>query len=110
MAVAAANEGVGLFEQQLAAYTALGGRIKYKHCVTELTKSGDTIDGVLVNGDKHEADAVILASGGFEANEEMRVEFIGDKWKGAKVRGSPNNTGDGIRMALENGAMKHGLY
>jgi len=40
----------------------------------------------------------------------MRVEFIGDKWKGAKVRGTPNNTGDGIRMALENGAMKHGLY
>ena len=110
LAVAAANEGVGLFEQQLAAYTALGGRIKYNHCVTELTKSGDTIDGVLVNGDKHEADAVILASGGFEANEEMRVEFIGDKWKGAKVRGTPNNTGDGIRMALENGAMKHGLY
>ena len=36
------------------------------------TKSGDKIDGVLVNGDKHEADAVIIASGGFEANEEMR--------------------------------------
>ena len=110
LAVAAANEGVGLFEQQLAAYTKLGGRIKYNHCVTGLTKSGDKIDGVLVNGDKHEADAVIIASGGFEANEEMRVEFIGDKWKGAKVRGTPNNTGDGIRMALENGAMKHGLY
>ena len=28
----------------------------------------------------------------------------------AKVRGTPNNTGDGLKMALEIGATKHGLY
>ena len=31
-------------------------------------------------------------------------------WLKAKVRGTPHNTGDGLNMALEIGAKKHGLY
>ena len=32
------------------------------------------------------ADAVVLASGGFEANKEMRSKYLGDHWGVAKVR------------------------
>lgn len=52
--------------------------------------------------------AVVLASGGFEADAEMRRLHLGQEWAAAKVRGTPYNTGDGIRLALEAGAAKAG--
>lgn len=54
--------------------------------------------------------AVILASGGFEANTEWRTRYLGPGWDLAKVRGTPLNTGDGIRMALEVGANAAGNW
>ena len=54
--------------------------------------------------------AVILASGGFEANTELRKQYIGEDWGMAKVRGTPNNTGDGLMMAFSAGAIKHGFF
>ena len=52
--------------------------------------------------------AVVLACGGFEANAEMRAAHLGPRWKPVKVRGTPFNTGDGIRMALAAGAQPYG--
>jgi tricarballylate dehydrogenase len=48
--------------------------------------------------------AVILAAGGFQANPEMVTRYIGPGGNNLVLRGSPYNTGDGIRMALEVGA------
>ena len=56
------------------------------------------------------ADAVVLACGGFEANPEMRTRYLGPGWELAKVRGTRYNTGDGINMALDAGAMSHGHW
>lgn len=56
------------------------------------------------------AKAVVLACGGFEANTEMRTRYLGPGWDVAKVRGSRFNTGAGITMALEIGAMSYGNY
>jgi tricarballylate dehydrogenase len=56
------------------------------------------------------ARAVVLASGGFEANPEMRTRYLGPNWELARVRGTPYNTGDGIRMALEIGALPWGHW
>ena len=52
----------------------------------------------------------MLASGGFEANAEARARYLGPGWDLAKVRGTRFNTGDGIRMALEIGAMPYGNW
>ena len=57
-----------------------------------------------------EADGVVLASGGFEANGDWRRRHLGEGWEEAKVRGSRFNTGDGIRMALEAGAGRAGQW
>lgn len=54
------------------------------------------------------AKAVVLASGGFEANAEMRARYLGPHWDDVYNRGVPYNTGDGLRMALEIGAMPYG--
>src|SRR2546428_9194919 len=56
------------------------------------------------------ARAVVLASGGFEANTEMRTRYLGRNWELARVRGTPYNTGDGIRMALDIGALPWGHW
>jgi tricarballylate dehydrogenase len=53
---------------------------------------------------------VVLACGGFEANPEMRVKYLGSHWESAKVRGSRYNTGDGHRVALDVGAAPAGQW
>src|SRR5258708_19412589 len=54
--------------------------------------------------------SVVVACGGFESNAEWRTRYLGPGWDLAKVRGTRFNTGDGIRMALEIGAMSYGNW
>ena len=56
------------------------------------------------------AKGVVLAAGGFQANTEMRTRYLGPLWELAKIRGTRFNTGDGIRMALDIGAMPTGNW
>ena len=53
---------------------------------------------------------VVLGCGGFEANVQMRTQHIGPLVGAAKVRGTPYNQGDGLRMALAIGAMPWGQW
>ncbi len=52
--------------------------------------------------------ALVLATGGFNANLAWRTQYLGPGWDLAKVRGTRYSTGDGIRMAMEAGAVAHG--
>ena len=110
LTLAAENEGVGLFDMELAAFERLGGTIRYDSAVTGLLRDGDRVTGVRVGDEEIAADAVILACGGFEANDDLRRKYIGADWDKAKVRGTPHNTGDGLLMALEAGAQEYGLF
>ena len=56
------------------------------------------------------AKAVVLACGGFEANAEMRARYLGVGWDTVHVRGVPFNTGDGLRMAMDVGALPYGSW
>ncbi|MEO0487421.1 MAG: FAD-dependent tricarballylate dehydrogenase TcuA [Pseudomonadota bacterium] len=110
LTLAADNEGVGLFEMERAAFERMGGRIRYEAGVTELVQDGDRVTGVKIGDEVLPADAVILACGGFEASEELRASHIGPDWSVAKVRGTPMNTGDGLRMAYALGAQAYGKF
>lgn len=110
LTLAAENEGVGLFDMELAAVTRMGGTVRYNSAVTGLIMDGGRVTGVRVGDEEVMADAVILASGGFEANDDMRIKHMGPNWKAAKVRGTPHNTGDGLRMATDIGAAEYGLF
>jgi tricarballylate dehydrogenase len=65
-------------------------------------RAGKTVDVM--------AKCVVLAAGGFQANAEMRTRYLGPGWELAKIRGTRFNTGDGIRMALDVGAMPTGNW
>ena len=110
LALSAANEGIGLFEQEKDAFLRLGGEILYDTEVTSISSSSGRIDGVYAGENFFPGDAVILATGGFEADEEMRAKYVGENWRKAKVRGTPHNTGDGLRMAFSLGAQMYGVY
>lgn len=107
--------GPGLVEALVAAANAAGVEIRYGARATELL-TGETgaIHGVRIRQNRLVSDvyakAVVLASGGFEANAEWRARYLGPGWDLAKVRGSRFNTGDGLRMALDAGAMPYGNW
>ena len=50
------------------------------------------------------ARAIILSTGGFAADKELVKQYIGAHADRCKLRGSKQDTGDGLRMALEAGA------
>jgi 3-oxosteroid 1-dehydrogenase len=52
--------------------------------------------------------AVILTTGGFEYDEELKKAFI-PGWKWVFI-GNPANTGDGVRMAMDSGALLGHMY
>lgn len=54
--------------------------------------------------------AVVLACGSFESNPEMRAQHLGPEWETVKLRGVPYNTGAGLTMGLESGALPYGSW
>ena len=111
LTLAAENEGVGLFDMELAAFERLGGQVRYNAEFSDLIMQDGTVSGViLADGTTLNARSVILACGGFESSTDMRVDMIGPEWKNAKVRGTPHNTGDGLKAAWSIGAQKYGRF
>ena len=114
LTVEAWGGGPGLVEQECQAAELCGIRIIYEARAVSLIADDDGVHGVVarIAGTTTEirAKAVVLAAGGFEANAEWRTRYLGPGWDLAKVRGSRFNTGDGIRMALEIGAMPWGNW
>ena len=106
--------GPGLVEAEHAIATKQGIEIRYGARVTELLADEAGVHGVRVRAQGKVEDvrarAVVLASGGFEANSEWRTRYLGPGWDLAKVRGSRFNTGDGIRMAMDIGAQPYGNW
>ncbi len=106
--------GPGLVDGLTTAAQKAGIQICYRARALTLEAEAQGVSGVRVKHDgavHHvKAGAVILASGGFEANHEWRTRYLGPGWDLAKVRGSRFNTGDGIRMALDIGAASYGHW
>ena len=110
--VGGGGPGLGEFLTQSAEREGI--EILYGARAIELVMDGNRVSGVAVRQDGNifniTANAVILAAGGFEANTEWRTRYLGPGWDLAKVRGTRFNTGDGIRMALDIGAMPPGNW
>lgn len=106
------RKGIGLIEALIERAESLGIEFKYNTRAIKLNLTKNKISGVIVidNGEEKviRTKAVVLACGGFEASKDKRVKYMGKEWENAVVRGSEYNIGDGLDMALEVGAVKHG--
>jgi len=114
LTVEAWGGGPGLIDSLTEIARREGIEVRYGARAAALLADDDGVHGVRVRQDGRTSElrarSVVLASGGFEANSEMRTRYLGPGWELAKVRGSRFNTGDGIRMALEAGAMPWGNW
>ncbi len=106
--------GPGLIDGLTSAAKKRGITIAYEARALSLISGDDGITGVRVRHRGRSADvaakSVVLAAGGFQANSEWRTRYLGPGWDLAKVRGTRFNTGDGIQMALDVGAMAFGNW
>jgi tricarballylate dehydrogenase len=113
--IRAVHEGVGLSKTWFETAENHGVEIRYRSGATALIQDRrGRVVGVKVRGpngiDEITAKATVLACGGFEANMQMRAQYLGAPWDHAKVRGTRHNQGDGLRMALEIGALPWGQW
>jgi tricarballylate dehydrogenase len=102
--------GPGLVDGLTAAALAGGVDVQYGMRAEALVVEQGRVRGVQANGRRLDADAVVLACGGFEANPAWRAACLGPGWDLARVRGTRFNTGDGIRMAVAAGAATRGHW
>jgi tricarballylate dehydrogenase len=104
--------GEGLIEDHTRVAAELGIDVRYGHAAKSLIVEDGRVVGIVTDSPLGElelrAESVILTAGGFEADPQLRKEHLGEGWENAKVRGTPNNTGDMIAAALEIGAARGG--
>jgi tricarballylate dehydrogenase len=114
LSLEAEGEGDGLVHAELTEFLRLGGKIKYNCNVQELLTENGKIMGIKYTQRGKEktlnADAVILGCGGFEANKELRIKYLGKMWAKARVRGTRHNLGKGLDMATKVGAALNGFF
>ncbi|GGM62200.1 FAD-dependent oxidoreductase [Microbacterium saperdae] len=74
----------------------------------ELVRNGDAVVGVRYRHDDAQREAhaggVVLATGGFQGDAQLKQTFIGNGADDIAVRSNPNSVGDGLRLGLEAGA------
>jgi tricarballylate dehydrogenase len=87
---------------------------RYNSMVTAINGNARRVEGVTVldlDGEYDlEAQAVILCSGGFQSDPQMRARYLGRNSDFMKVRGSRHNTGEVLMMALDLGAKPAGQW
>lgn len=114
LTIEARGGGVGLVESLHTSALERGIDVLYESRAVSLVMDNGAVAGLEITQRGRpkilRASAVILASGGFQANTEWRTRYLGPGWDLAKVRGTRHNTGDGIRMALDAGALAVGNW
>jgi tricarballylate dehydrogenase len=108
--------GRAIVEKLSKAAKSAGVKILYQSAVTRLVMSeGKRVAGVDIRSDDgvtttYEAGAVVLATGGFQGNPAMMRMHFGMLADTIKLisPGTRFNSGDGIHMALEQGASVSG--
>ena len=112
--VRTAGRGIGLVNALRAACQKAGVKMHYQTPARKLHIQKGKCAGVIAESGGAEclfrARAVVLACGGFEADDNMRACHLGEQWRKAKVRGSCHNRGEGLRMALDIGAARAGSW
>ncbi len=113
--IRAVGIGIGLSRMWFEIGAERGIEVRYRSGGQRLLQdSSGAVTGVLVRDPdglhEIEAGAVILGCGGFEANPEWRARYLGRPWDTARVRGTQFNNGDGLRMAMDVGALPYGQW
>jgi tricarballylate dehydrogenase len=111
-----ASGGAGLVDLLHRRFEGAGGVVSYETGATDLiVDENRRIVGVRATGPEGISDieargGVVLACGGFQANVQMRVAHLGRYADSLILRGSRYNTGEGLMMAIDAGALPAGQW
>ena len=104
--------GLAMVETLTAACKVKGVEFRFETTAQSLLTLAGRVIGLSTSSGEFEADAVILACGGFEGNPEMLARYVGAQAINLRpvARGGNYNKGEGIRMALDIGAAPNGDF
>jgi tricarballylate dehydrogenase len=107
--------GSAIVEKLLAAAKSAGVKVLYKSSVTQLVMAEGRVSGAEIRPSDGatttlDADAVILATGGFQGNPAMMHAHFGPAAEAIRLisPGTRFDTGDGLRIAIDQGASASG--
>ena len=86
-----------------------GVSVRLNSRVQELIVEDGCVAGVVVDGNRIEASAVVIADGGFQANMDLMRRFISPQPERLLQRGAATGRGDGLMMAEAAGAQLVGM-
>ena len=106
------SRGFDMIRPLLAHAERSGIEIRWSTPLRDVVRHDGRVTGVEAgdSGEVVPADAVVIASGGFQASRELRREHLGQQWENARLRGTRLSTGDGIQAALRAGAAPAGTW
>ncbi len=117
MVLSVVDGGKGLTKNHQANARSKGVEVRYESPAMRLmkTEAGEVMGVSVGRKDGRVYDVlakggVILCAGGFEANSAMRAQNLGPGWDKAYVRGTPYNTGEMLKMAIDAGAKAVGNW
>jgi len=92
-----------------------GGEIRYGRPLRELSTGPDGIEGAVIESpdgtiETIPARAVVLATGGFQGNEELVARHVTPNTDRLYLRANPHSTGDGLLAATDVGAKTAGGF
>ena len=94
-------------------FVELGGRIRRGTHAQSLLMQAERCCGVTVienaRSETIHGDHVLIADGGFQANQELYRQHISDNFDRVFQRGARTGMGDGLKMAVDAGASLRGL-
>src|SRR5215469_4965849 len=106
--------GPGMLAQLRALAQKHGVETHFRARVNAIHGNDRRVEGVKVSTPEEEYDlsarAIIVCSGGFQANAEMRARYLGPNADLMKVRGSRHNTGEVLHALLALGAKAAGHW
>lgn len=90
----------------------IGVEIRWSAPLAGVVRGNGQVTGVSVGdgGEVVPADAVVIASGGFQASCELRHRHLGPEWDTVRLRGTRLAEGDGVAAALRAGADEAGTW
>lgn len=107
--------GQAIVERLAEAAKLAGVRVRYETSAMKLAMANGQLSGIEVRGrdggtNTLDADAIVLASGGFQGNPQMMQAHFGQGARTLKLisPGTRFDTGDGIMMAVDQGAAVSG--
>ncbi|WP_067683118.1 FAD-dependent tricarballylate dehydrogenase TcuA [Nocardia miyunensis] len=104
------SRGFEVIEPLLEYAERIGVEIRWSTPLIDLVRENGRVTGAAVGDGVVPGDAVVIASGGFQADRELRRRHLGPDWENVTLRGTRLATGDGIIAGLRAGADEAGTW